>query len=74
MKKIQNPLNSQIAKSDSIESPLENAETIGARYGVTGRYILQLAADKKIPCLRLGRKCVRFDPVAVAAALEGGAD
>jgi len=48
------------------DEPLVNEETIGARYGVTGRFILQLAAKKKLPCLRLRRKCVRFDPVAVA--------
>jgi hypothetical protein len=32
------------------------------------------AAEKKIPCIRLGKKCVRFNEAAVAAVLEGGND
>lgn len=52
------------------DEPLVNADTIGARYGVTGRFILQLAAKKRLPCFRLGKKCVRFDPVAVAKAFD----
>lgn len=48
-----------------------NADAIGEIYGITGRYVLQLAAEGKIPCLRLGKKCVRFNPEAVAKALEG---
>ena len=46
-----------------------NADAIGAEYGITGRYVLQLAAEGKIPCLRIGKKCVRFDADAVARAL-----
>lgn len=45
------------------------APVIAARYGVTSRYILQLAAAGKIPCLRIGPKCVRFDEATVAEAL-----
>jgi hypothetical protein len=53
------------------DEPLVNADAIGARYGVTGRYILKLAAEGRIPCLRIGlRKCVRFSAKAVARALE----
>ena len=48
------------------------ANVVAQRYGVTGRYILQLAAAGTIPSLRLGKKCVRFNLEAVAAALEGG--
>jgi hypothetical protein len=70
-----NTPNSQFPESagDSNQSrpPLVNAETIGAQYGVTGRYILKLAAADRIPCLRLGKKCVRFNPEAVAKALVG---
>lgn len=50
-----------------------NADSIGATYGVSGRYVLKLASEGRIPCLRIGKKCVRFDPKAVAAALEDGA-
>jgi len=46
------------------------APVIARRYAVTPRYILQLAAEDRIPHLRLGRKCVRFDESAVAAVLE----
>ncbi len=70
MENMQKPPNSQVADSEAARLPLVNAQTIGARYGVTGRYVLQLAAEKKLPCLRLGKKCVRFDPVAVAKALN----
>ena len=45
------------------------APAIARRLSVTGRYILQLADAGKIPCVRLGKKCVRFSPPAVAAAL-----
>lgn len=46
-----------------------NADAIGEEYGISGRYVLKLAAEGTIPCLRLGKKCVRFDPEAVAKAL-----
>lgn len=45
------------------------APVIARRLSVTGRYVLQMAEQKRIPCVRLGRKCVRFNPDAVAAAL-----
>ena len=45
------------------------APVIARRLSVTSRYILQLAEQGRIPCVRLGRKCVRFDATAVAAAL-----
>jgi hypothetical protein len=45
------------------------APIIAKRFSVTSRYILQLAAAGKIPCIRLGFKCVRFNPQAVAIAL-----
>ena len=49
---------------------LVDADAIGATLNVTGRYILKLAEGEKIPCFRLGRKCVRFDPQAVAEAMQ----
>jgi excisionase family DNA binding protein len=45
------------------------APAIARRLSVTPRYILQLAEQGRIPCVRLGRKCVRFNPAAVATAL-----
>jgi hypothetical protein len=45
------------------------AQVIAARYDITSRYVLQLAAAGKIPCLRLGNKCIRFDEDAVAEAI-----
>ena len=52
------------------------APVIARRISATPRYILQLAAAGRIPCVRIGAKCVRFEPQAVASALgfawEGG--
>ena len=45
------------------------APVIAHRISATPRYILQLAASGRIPCIRIGQKCVRFEPQAVAAAL-----
>ncbi len=74
MKNTRHFQNSEISEGNSGEPghspPLVNAQTIGAQYGVTGRFVLQLAARKKLPCFRLGKKCVRFDPVAVAKAFD----
>lgn len=53
------------------ESTYVSSLEIAKRYGVSSRYILQLANEGKIPCLRLGKKCVRFDIEAVMEALEG---
>lgn len=57
-------------KTDSEVTPdLVAASAIAHRLSVTPRYVLQLAEQGRIPCIRLGRKCVRFNPAAVAAAL-----
>lgn len=47
-----------------------SAEVIAKNYSVTTRYVLHLAAEGKIPSLRLGKQCVRFCPEDVAAAFE----
>jgi len=47
-----------------------SCHVIAARYSMSWRYVLRLAADGRIPCLRLGRKCVRFNIAAVEAALK----
>ena len=45
------------------------APAIARRLSVTARYILLLADAGRIPCIRLGKRCVRFSPGAGAAAL-----
>jgi hypothetical protein len=47
-----------------------NAVQVAQIYGVTSRFILQLAAEGKIPCLRLAKKCVRFESEKVAEAFK----
>jgi len=37
------------------------APVIARRISATPRYILQLAAAGKIPVVRIGKKCLRFD-------------
>lgn len=57
-------------KTDSEVTPdFVAAPVIARRLSITGRYVLQLAEQGRIPCIRLGKKCVRFNPAAVAAAL-----
>jgi excisionase family DNA binding protein len=46
------------------------APFIARKLSVTSRYILQLAAQGKIPCVRLGFKCVRFSLNEVETALN----
>jgi excisionase family DNA binding protein len=54
------------------------APIIARKLSVTSRYVLQLAEQGKIPCVRLGRKCVRFNLAEVSQALganlTGGAE
>ena len=52
--------------------PLVKALTIAAHYSVTGRYVLKLAAEGRIPCLRIGPRCVKSPPSEVARALGAG--
>lgn len=47
------------------------ARFIAKKYNITGRYVLMMAAEGRIPCLRIGKKCVRFCEAEVAKALEG---
>ena len=53
----------------SVAPEFVTAPVIARRLSVTGRFVLQMAEQNRIPCIRLGRKCVRFSPDAVAAAL-----
>ncbi|PAZ05195.1 MAG: hypothetical protein CAK88_08925 [Verrucomicrobiia bacterium AMD-G2] len=50
-----------------------SAEVIAKRYSVTSRAVLLWAAQGIIPSIRIGNKTVRFNVIAVSAALEGGA-
>jgi hypothetical protein len=49
-----------------------SADHIAKRYSVTSRAVLLWAAQGVIPSIRIGNKTVRFNIVAVRAALEGG--
>jgi len=46
-----------------------SSEKIAEQLSVTSRYILQLAAQGKIPSVRLGHRCVRFNIAEVAEKL-----
>jgi len=68
------PANNHFYQSDKEEeesSHFVRAEVIADKYGITTRYVYQLAADQKIPSIRLGPKCIRFAITQVAKALEG---
>ena len=58
------PLNKQT------EQPLVvPASRIARRLSVTERYIHVLAAEGKIPSVRFGKRCIRFNEEAVMEAL-----
>jgi excisionase family DNA binding protein len=62
-------------KGDRHSDGLVTANEIARRYRVTPRYILKLAANGDIPCVRIGiRRVVRFDTAAVVKVLEGGGE
>jgi len=63
--------NTNTKNNRNSEEPLVSSSVIAKRYNVSSRYILKLAADGDIPCVRIGKKCVRFDAIAVAKQLEG---
>ncbi len=46
---------------------------LAKKYTVSSRLILLMAADKRLPSLKIGN-CVRFNEAAVARALEGSAE
>lgn len=50
-----------------------DARIIAKKYNISPRYVLIMAAEGRIPSLRLGRKCVRFNEQAVAESLKGDA-
>ncbi len=64
MKLTKQPPNSQTSAA------FVDARHIAARYSVSPRQILLMAADNRIPCLKLGKKCIRFNEADVSLALE----
>lgn len=43
---------------------------VARKLGVSKRFVQELVKTKKIPVIRLGRRCVRFDPDAVLIAVK----
>ena len=61
------------AGSLPVHGPYETASEMAERLHVSRRSVLRWAAAGAIPCLRSpGGRTVRFDPVAVEAALKRG--
>lgn len=49
---------------------LVNAETLGQAMGLIPKIVRRMAIDGQIPSIRINSRVVRFDPRAVAAALN----
>jgi len=49
------------------------AEFIAQKYKVSSRLVYLKAADGSIPCVKIGKRCIRFSESAVASAWEGEA-
>ena len=56
--------------SENSETHYVKAEVIARRYAITSRFVLMLAAQGKLPYIRIGSKSIRFSEEAVAHALE----
>lgn len=52
---------------------LVSAEEIARQCGgdITGRAVLRWAKLKRIPCVKINKRVIRFDPVAVRKKLTG---
>jgi excisionase family DNA binding protein len=50
--------------------PLVRADDIAEVCDVSSRHVLAMAANGRIPCVRLGKRAVRFIPSDVETALE----
>ncbi len=61
------------APSDKSDERYVKAVVIARRYSISSRWVLLLAAQGKLPHIRLGAKAVRFSEAAVAKALEAQA-
>lgn len=51
------------------EAVLVKSATVARALSVTGRYVLQLEEQGRIPSVRFGKRCVRFSLPAVLAAV-----
>ena len=70
MRKVGAFMKKATPKETTEQAPaLVAAPVIARRISATSRYVLQLADAGRIPVIRIGKKCVRFEPHAVAAAL-----
>ncbi|HEY7338929.1 MAG TPA: helix-turn-helix domain-containing protein [Bryobacteraceae bacterium] len=49
---------------------LTDLKGVAKRLGVSKRFVQSLVKSKAIPVIRLGRRCVRFDPDAVLVAVK----
>ena len=49
---------------------LADLKMVARRLGVSPRYVQTLVRRKVIPVIRLGRRCTRFDPDSVLAAVR----
>jgi excisionase family DNA binding protein len=47
-----------------------DAKSLAAEFGVSPRTIRKLAAQRRIPCFRLGHRTLRFDREAVLQRLQ----
>ncbi len=50
--------------------PLLTYDDVARRLGITRRHVSTLVAEGRIPVVRIGNRCVRFDPVDVTAYIE----
>ena len=46
-----------------------DARFLSKKYRVSSRLILVMAAEGRLPCVRIGKRCVRFSETAVAEVL-----
>lgn len=49
-----------LPNSNNTDERLLNAAEVGSRANIHKHYVLQLAREKQIPCVRISKKCVRF--------------
>ena len=45
-------------------------DEVAERLGITRRHVSTLVAEGRLPAVRIGRRCVRFDPGDVATYIE----
>ena len=58
--------------SEELPPRYVSAAVISRKYNITTRFVLAMAADGRLPCLRIGKRTVRFSENAVAATFHLG--